>query len=268
MSVGKDDAFRETYAELYDRHLVPMLFAPYARTLADRVKALHPGAVLETAAGTGIATQELAKVLPADVQITATDLNQPMIEQAKRKPGVENVEWQQADAMNLPFPDRVFDLVACQFGVMFFPDKQAAFREALRVLRPGGRLLFVVWDDWTQMPAAPLGIAADVVAGLLGCDPGALVNPPYYDESTIQTDLRAAGFQHVDIDRINRPATAASARDAAVATVHGSLIRTVIETTASGKLNEATDLVERAIRNKLGDGQIVGGTTALVILAN
>ena len=244
-----------------------MLFAPYAEIVAGRAANLHPRAVLEIAAGTGIATQSLATMLPG-ASITATDLNQPMIEQARARADFRNVSWQQADEMKLPFEDAKFDLVLCQFGVMFFPDKQAAFHETRRVLRPDGNFVFVVWDDWKRMPAAPLGIAVDAVADLLGCDPATLVNPPYYDEETIRTDLDAAGFGHVGIDRIARPARAASARQAAIATVHGSLIRSVIETTAPGKLDAATNAAQRAIRGKLGDGGIVGAMKALVILAN
>jgi len=267
MPDNKAAAFGTTYAELYDRHLVPMLFAPYAGIIERRATDLHPRTVLETAAGTGIATQALAEALPA-ASITATDLNQPMIDQAKAKPNFANVRWEQADAMKLPFADASFDLAVCQFGVMFFPDKQAAFREARRVLRPDGRLLFVVWGDWKQMPTAPLAIAADTVAKLLGCDPGTLVSPPYHDEDQIRTDLRAAGFQRISIDRVEQQACAASARDAAIATVHGSLIHSVIEATAPEKLDEATDVVERALQKRLGDGQIIGATKALVILAN
>jgi len=267
MPDDKDAAFGVTYAELDDRYLVPMLFAPYASIVANRAAELQPRTVLETAAGTGIVTRELSKSLPA-ASITATDLNQPMIDQAKSKSESANVVWHQADAMKLPFAGAGFDLVVCQFGVMFFPDKQAAFRETRRVLGPEGSLLFVVWDDWQQMPTAPLAIAADAVADLVGCDPGALVNPPYHDEGRIRVDLNAAGFRHIDIDRLSQPATATSARDGAVATVHGSLIRNVIETIAPGRLAEATDAVERALRAKLGDGQIVGTTRALIVLAN
>jgi SAM-dependent methyltransferase len=267
MSDDKATAFGTTYAELYARYLVPMLFAPYAEIVARRAANLHPVTVLETAAGTGIATQSLAKMLP-NASITATDLNQPMIDQGKAKADYRNVTWQQADAMNLSFADASFDLVVCQFGVMFFPDKQIAFREARRVLRPEGNLLFVVWDDWKLMPTAPLAIAADAVAGLVGCDPGMLVNPPYHDEATIRTDLDAAGFRHIEIDRLAQPASVASARQAAIATVHGSLIRSVIEASARGKLDEATNAVERAIRGKFGNGQVVGATRALIVLAN
>jgi SAM-dependent methyltransferase len=148
---------------------------------------------------------------------------------------------------------------------MFFPDKQASFREALRVLRPGGTYLFVVWDDWAKMPDAPLAIAADVVGGLLGCTPASLVNPPYHDEDTIRVDLRAANVPTIKIERVARPAEASSARDVAVATVHGSLIGTVIGSNAPGRLEEATDAVEKAFRERFGDGLIHGRTHALIV---
>jgi SAM-dependent methyltransferase len=267
MADNKAAAFGATYAELYDRYLVPMLFAPYAGIIASRAASLHPRTVLEAAAGTGVATRSLATALPTS-SITATDLNQAMIDQAKAKSDFANVRWQQADAMKLPFADESFDLAVCQFGVMFFSDKQVAFREARRVLCPDGGLLFVVWDEWKKMPTAPLAVAAEVVGELLGCDPGSLVNPPYHDEGGIRADLNAAGFQRISIDRVEQPACAASAREAAIATVHGSLIRSVIAETAPGKMEEATDAVERALRKRLGGGQIIGATKALVVLAN
>jgi ubiquinone/menaquinone biosynthesis C-methylase UbiE len=133
--------FTGSFPELYDRYLVPMNFAPYARRLAERVGAIAPRSVLETAAGTGAVTRELTRVLPPDVAITATDLNQPMIALAQAKLGSDRIRWQEADALDLPFPENAFDVVLCQFGVMFFPDKRRAFREALRVLRTGGDFL-------------------------------------------------------------------------------------------------------------------------------
>src|SRR5262245_15205258 len=127
MPTDRASAFAGTLAEFYDRHLVPLLFAPYAAVVADQAKALDPQRVLETAAGTGIATEALAHVLAADVAITATDLNQAMIDRGKARPGTARVHWHQADALKLPFADGAFDLVVCQFGVMFFPDKRRAF---------------------------------------------------------------------------------------------------------------------------------------------
>lgn len=267
MSDNRAVAFKGTFAELYDRYLVPMLFEPYARILSDRASGLSPLSVLEIAAGTGIVTQGLARTLPPVATITATDLSQPMIDIARTKTGMANVVWQQADAMKLPFADDSFDLVVCQFGVMFFPDKQASFREVSRVLRPGGTYLFILWDNWKGMPAAPLAIAADVIGELLGCDPSSLVNPPYHDQDTIVADLTSAKFKHVNIERLTQPAEARSAREAAIVTVHGSLIRTVIETTAPERFEEATDAVECAMQAKFGDGQIAGSTVALMVMA-
>ena len=262
-----DAAFRATYAELYDRHLVPLLFAPYAGYLAGRVNALKPSSVLETAAGTGILTHALVRVLPAEVPIVATDLHQPMIDRARAKADGTRIAWQQADAMQLPYPSESFELVVCQFSVMFFPDKRASFREAARVLTPRGRYLFAVWDDWKKMPEAPLAIAADVVAGMLGCDRASLVSPPYHDETTLRHDLAAAQFQRIKVERAMLPAAATSAREAARATVHGSLIRTANETRHPGRLEEATIAVERAFQAKFGKGAVAGRTNALIVTA-
>ena len=110
-------------------------------------------------------------------------------------------------------------------------------------------------------------MAADVVSEILGCEPRSLVNPPYHDEATIRADLATARFEKIDIQRVTQPARAASAHAAAVATVHGSLIRTVIESKAPERLQEATNAVEQAFRARYGDGEIAGATKGLVIAA-
>ena len=267
MSDSNQGSFTGSFPEYYDRYLVPMQFAPYARILADRAKALSPSRVLETAAGTGIVTQELVRMLPAGVTITATDLNQPMIDHARTKPGLVQVDWRQSDAMNLPFPDQTFDLIVCQFGVMFFSDKRIAFRNASRVLRPGGHFLFGVWDDYQVMSNAPIAIAAGVVGPMLGREPLSLLSPPYHDEDTIRADLAATGFGMVQVERISQPARAASAREAAVITVQGSMIRTAIEAACPGRLKEATDAVERALSARFGSGAVEGTTNTLIVTA-
>lgn len=267
MSDSQQGSFTGSFPEHYDRYLVPMQFAPYAPILADRARALAPSCVLETAAGTGILTQELVSRLPSGVIITATDLNQPMIEHARAKPGMAGVTWRQADAMNLPFPDSAFDLIVCQFGVMFFPEKQTFFRDAFRVLRPGGKFLFAVWDDYRTMNDAPIAIAAGVAGAMLERAPLSLLSPPYHDEATIRADLAAASFGAVQVERISQPARAASARDAAVITVQGSMIRTAIEAADPGRLNEAIDAVERVMVARFGSGPVEGATNALIVTA-
>src|SRR6476661_170539 len=119
-----DKVFAGSVPANYDRYMVPLIFEPYAADLARRVAALAPGAVLETAAGSGVVTRALAPTLPARARYVVTDLNQPMLDYAaSRQPPDSRIEWRQADALALPFENSAFDLVCCQFGAMFFPDR-------------------------------------------------------------------------------------------------------------------------------------------------
>ena len=141
-----DQTFVGAIPEIYDQYLVPLIFEPYAVDLAARLARLPLTTVLELAAGTGVVTRRLALGLPATVAITATDLNQPMLDRAAAVGTSRPVSWRLADALELPFADASFDAVVCQFGAMFFPDKPRAFAEARRVLKPGGTFIFNVWD--------------------------------------------------------------------------------------------------------------------------
>jgi ubiquinone/menaquinone biosynthesis C-methylase UbiE len=154
---GTDRAFAGAIPEVYDALLVPLIFEPYAADLAERAALLDPRAVLEIAAGTGVVSRALAPRLAADARYVVTDLNPPMLERARaRQPDDPRLDWRPADAMALPFPDASFDLVCCQFGVMFLPDRVAGYAEARRVLRPGGHFLFSAWDglDSNAIPDA------------------------------------------------------------------------------------------------------------------
>src|SRR3954465_12352928 len=141
-----DKVFSGSIATVYDTTMVPLFFQPYAPDLVNRLATRTLSRVLELAAGTGVVTRALAAGLPDDVSIVATDLNQAMLDRAAAVGTKRAVEWRQADAMQLPFPDASFDAVVCQFGVMFFPDKAKAFAEARRVLKPGGIFIFNAWD--------------------------------------------------------------------------------------------------------------------------
>jgi ubiquinone/menaquinone biosynthesis C-methylase UbiE len=134
-----DKVFAGSIPENYDRYMVPLIFELFAADLAQRAASLSPNAVLETAAGTGVVTRALAPGLSADASYVVTDLNQPMLDYAaSRQTPDSRITWRQADALALPFEDASFDLVCCQFGVMFFPDRSSGYREARRVLKPGG----------------------------------------------------------------------------------------------------------------------------------
>jgi SAM-dependent methyltransferase len=193
--------------KFYDKHLGPIIFADYAADLARRAAALAPADVLELAAGTGISTVALRSALPHTTRIVATDLNPPMLEIAQAKlPTGANVTFQQADAMALPFPDAAFDLIVIQFGVMFFPDKPAAYKEARRVLKPGGALLFSAWGTLAANPYAEIANAAG--EHFLPDNPPKFYLTPfgYADPAQVRADVSAGGFSDVsyDVVRFNK----------------------------------------------------------------
>ena len=193
-----DTVFSGSIPSLYDRYLGPLIFEPYAQDLASRLSALDAERVLETAAGTGIVTRALERSLSPRGSIVATDLNQPMIDHAAERIPSSRVSWQKADAQALPFPDGAFDAVICQFGVMFFPDKQKAYREARRVLKPGGHFIFNVWDKIEYNEFA--GTVTAAVADMFANDPPRfLARTPhgYHEKQAVIAELRSAGFTDI-----------------------------------------------------------------------
>ena len=263
-----DRQFAGSIPETYDRYLGPLLFEPYARDLAARLAALAPARVLETAAGTGVATRALARALPAGAAIVATDLNRPMLDLAAARMETAEVTWQQADALALPFGDGAFDAVACQFGAMFFPDKAAAYREARRVLRRGGRFVLSVWDRIESNELAH--VVDEAVAAQFPEDPPrflARVPYGYHDADAIIDELRAAGFVEVAVETVARRGRAPSPLHAAVGFCQGTPLRAEIEARAPGRLGGVTDEAARAVAARFGDGPVDSGMQAHVIVA-
>jgi ubiquinone/menaquinone biosynthesis C-methylase UbiE len=263
-----DKVFAGSVPEIYDRYLVPLIFEPYARDLAERVAGTKPATVLEIAAGTGAVTRELAARLAPDVRLVATDLNPPMLERAKSRQGDARIAWQQADALALPFADASFDAVACQFGAMFFPDKVQGYREARRVLKPGGRYFFNVWDriETNEFPA----LVTNTVAALFPEDPPRfLARTPhgYHDADRIRRELAEAGFADVTVEAVDHRSKARSARDVAIAFCQGTPLRNEIEARDVSRLQEATDKAEQALAQRYGMGALDGRICALVITA-
>ena len=263
-----DRQFAGSIPETYDRYLGPLLFEPYARDLAARLAALAPARVLETAAGTGVATRALARALPAGAAIVATDLNRPMLDLAAARMETAEVTWQQADALALPFGDGAFDAVACQFGAMFFPDKAAAYREARRVLRRGGRLVLSVWDRIESNELAHV-VDGAVAAQFPEDPPRFLARVPYgyHDADAIIDELRAAGFVEVAVETVARRGRAPSPLHAAVGFCQGTPLRAEIEARAPGRLGGVTDEAARAVAARFGDGPVDSGMQAHVIVA-
>jgi ubiquinone/menaquinone biosynthesis C-methylase UbiE len=192
--------FTGNIPQYYDQGLGPIIFSEYAADIARRATAGSPARVLETAAGTGIVTRELRDALSGDAQLTATDLNPPMLDIARTKfrPG-EQVGFQPADAGALPFADASFDAIVCQFGVMFFPDKAKSFSEACRVLAPGGRYLLSVWDSHRYNPFGR--IAHEVAGRFFPADPPQFYSVPFscHQIDPVKEFLIAAGFDEIGI---------------------------------------------------------------------
>ncbi|WP_432026009.1 class I SAM-dependent methyltransferase [Streptomyces sp. 1222.5] len=244
----------------YDQYLVPVVFRPFAEDLAARAAALQPRRVLELAAGTGVLTSSLL-VAASSAHVTATDLNEAMV--AFGSVRVPDAEWQQADAQSLPFPDGSFDLVVCQFGVMFFPDRRAAFAEVRRVLAPGGRFLLNTWG--------PLGTHAFGAALQAGLERAYPADPPqflptiphgYSDPAVVSEDLTAAGFTIEERQELTLEGRAASAADVATGFLAGTPVRAAVEERGDAPGARATVIEEMTAR--LGPGPVSAPMTAYV----
>ena len=264
-----DKVFTGSIPENYDRHMVPLIFEGYAEDLARRVAGFSPSAVLETAAGSGVVTRALAPRLSPNARYVVTDLNQPMLDYAAARQATDNrISWRKADAQALPFEDAAFDLVCCQFGAMFFPDRVSAYREARRVLKPGGRFLFNVWDRIEENVLA--NDVTNALAEVFPSDPPRfLARTPhgYHDTALIRSDLEKAGFSSVAIETRADQSRAPSPRYAAVAYCQGTPLRNEIEARDAEKLEEATEHAASAIASKHGSGEVVAKIQAHIIVA-
>ncbi|MCI3276782.1 class I SAM-dependent methyltransferase [Streptomyces cylindrosporus] len=250
-------------AVAYEQYLVPVVFRPFAEDLAAKAVALRPRRVLELAAGTGVLTSELLAAAPS-AEVTATDLNEAMV--AFGAAGVPGAVWRQADAQRLPFADGGFDLVVCQFGVMFFGDRVAAFTEVRRVLGPGGRFLFNTWG--------PLGTHAFEAALQAGLERAFPVDPPrflatgphgYADPGVVVTDLTAAGFAVEEEQELTFEGRAVSIAGLATGYLTGTPVRAAVEERGDGPAVRAAVVEEMTAR--LGPGPVTAPMTAYVFCA-
>jgi SAM-dependent methyltransferase len=262
MATDANRAWVDAMPAAYDRWLVPAVFHPFAVDLARRAAAHPVGEALELAAGSGVLTRELVDVVGA---LIATDLNAAMVELGARR--VPAARWQQADATALPFDDAAFDLVACQFGVMFFPDKPAAFAEVARVLAPGGRVLM---NAWAPLDTHVFETALVTALGrVFPDDPPTFMSAVphgYADPDRFAADAAAGGLRCLAITRVTLEGTAASAADLASGYCGGTPV--MAEISARGDLATVTAAVAEEMTALLGDGPVTGAMTAHVLEAS
>lgn len=240
--------------QYYDQGLGPIIFTEYAADIARRAASGRPARVLETAAGTGIVTRKLRDALPDDTQLTATDLNLPMLDvaRAKFRPG-EQVGFQPADAVALPFADQSYDAIVCQFGVMFFPDKVKSFSEAYRVLAPGSRYLLSVWDSHRYNPFGR--IAHEVAARFFPTDPPQFYNLPFscHQIDPIKELLMAAGFGDIGIAVIRQERELPDIANFARAAVYGNPLIDQVRARGGVDPERIVDALAQEFRREFGN---------------
>jgi ubiquinone/menaquinone biosynthesis C-methylase UbiE len=265
---GEASGYVGNIPHYFDRNLGPLLFTDYAADIARRVATLNPRRVLETAAGTGIVTRALRDALPAVASVTATDLNAPMLDIAatKFRPG-EAVEFRTADATALPFADASFDAIVCQFGVMFFPDKDKSYREAFRVLVGGGHYVFSIWDAHRHNPIGR--IAHEVIGSFFPADPPQFQSVPFaYRFEPIKESLIEAGFASISATVLQSQKEVADFAMLARGLVYGSPIIDQVEQRGGVEAEKIVDAIIQNYRDAFGDEPAMIPRQAIVLSAS
>ncbi|MGH2530837.1 MAG: class I SAM-dependent methyltransferase [Thermomicrobiales bacterium] len=190
-------------AEMYESYFVPAIFLPWAEELLHRAAPKPGERVLDVACGTGAVARQIAPLVGASGSVVGLDLSPGMLAVAGSRPAPAgaSITWQQGSADDLPFPNEAFDLVLCQQGLQFFPDRPAAVREMRRVLAPGGRAALSVWrgqkhqslyDAFDAAVERHLGVAEEGGPFSFG------------DAADLRTLLDEAGFRDVSIKSVTR----------------------------------------------------------------
>ncbi len=192
------NAFSKSAAENYEQYFVPSIGEPIGRDLIE-MAALRPNErVLDVACGTGIVARLASQHISAGGTLAALDINPGMLAVARSTlPSDISIDWHEASADSIPFPDASFDVVLCQMGLEFMPDKNAALCEMQRVLVPGGRLIFNVPGPTPRM----FKIMEDAFARHVGTDAARFINLVFslHETEELKGLIQSANFQHSSV---------------------------------------------------------------------
>lgn len=237
----------------YDAGLGPNIFEYFAGQVAAKSASFSPQMVLEVAAGTGFVSRFLRDALPGDVPLLVTDLNAPMLEVAATKfQPDENVSFRPVDAMSLPFADDEIDQIVCQFGVMFFPDIVASYRETARVIRPGGQFIFSAWGSNADNPFSEVAHAA--IAEFFPDNPPGFYKVPFFynDPGVVLGDLAEAGLTNASHEEMNHERTVTDLAGFARGLVLGNPVIAEINQRGGVDPLEVVDRVHIRLKERFG----------------
>jgi len=257
--------FNDAIAQNYDDILGPFVFEPYALDILDRIDFTGVRNVLEIASGTGRVTKHLGARLPEGAKLVATDLNPGMLAIAKERISFGDIEYQTADMMDLPFADASFDVVVCQFGIMFAPDKPGALKEMRRVLRTGGTLIFNTWGPIEENPV--WNITSTVVNELMGEKNARIFKDGPFNLDDVNVVLRLlelAGFEDNIAATVIKTGKSSTAALAATGFIEGLPIIKIIKDNTPELLPAILRRLESEFIAQLGENPIISKLNALV----
>jgi SAM-dependent methyltransferase len=185
-------------AEVYERCFVPAIFGRWAPQVADAARVASEDRVLDVGCGTGVLARAAADRVADESQVTGLDLNEGMLAVARRlRP---RIDWRQGDATKLPLPVESYDVVMSQFSLMYFPDRSAAIKEMVRVLRPGGRLAVAVWGPYER--ATGYVILTEIAERRCGQAAADVLTAPFAlgEEDALRVLLQEAGVDEPSIE--------------------------------------------------------------------
>lgn len=256
--------------ELYERYLVPAITSVWASDLLDRVRPRPGESVLDIACGTGVVAR-MAEQRGHVGRLVGVDLNTAMLEIARTKSSA--VEWIEGSALNLPFGAGIFDVVLCQLGLQFFPDRALALREMARVLKPGGRTGLSVYSAIDQTPGAHAFVQA--LDRYLGPESSRTKRSEHLscDAQEVGRWLTQAGFDGVDVATVAKPITFPSMSDYVrfqlTATPMAALLKDKIESERERLIASiAEDAAARLPSSMLAGGRLTFPQQSFVVTAS
>lgn len=267
MSIS-NSAFEGSVPDYYDKYLGPLVFEDYSIDLANRIQVNGKPRILEIAAGTGIATRHISQRISSNASLIVTDLNEGMLEIAKTKTVEKgNIEFRTADGQDLPFNLNSFDVVVCQFGIMFFPDKEKGMAESFRVLKPGGKYIFNVWDTYDKNPLIKL--VNDSVLEMFPVDPPSFLEVPmgYNNLDQIISTLVRVGFRNINVDILTKLIKTDDPKNVPYGFILGNPLAEQIAN-GGGNLKEVVEEVTARIAEVYGTSTIQAKMQAIVFEAS